>query len=232
MTLVQLGDQLDRGNQERAILDLLEKLQREARAAGGAVHVLNGNHEIMNAQGDLRYVTEGGFRDFAQVPALNLEQAVLQQAPEFARPRLAAFLPGGPYAHKLAQRKIVLQLGNKLFAHGGILPQHVDYGLERINREYAAWLRGESVLPTALNGSDSPIWTRAYSQPGQAADCARLVGHSVQSEINAACDGQIWRIDTGMSQHYGGPVQVLVFVGDEARVLKAKATSASSPGNT
>ena len=49
-----MGDQLDRGDDERAILALLYRLEQEAQAAGGAVHVLLGNHEIMNAQGDLR----------------------------------------------------------------------------------------------------------------------------------------------------------------------------------
>ena len=38
----QVGDQLDRGNQEIEILYFLERLEREAAAAGGALHVLNG----------------------------------------------------------------------------------------------------------------------------------------------------------------------------------------------
>jgi hypothetical protein len=39
---MQVGDQLDRGNQEIEILYFLERLEREAAAAGGALHVLNG----------------------------------------------------------------------------------------------------------------------------------------------------------------------------------------------
>ncbi len=56
----QVGDILDRGDHELRTLMFLERLAGEARAAGGALHLLNGNHETMNAMGDLRYATPGG----------------------------------------------------------------------------------------------------------------------------------------------------------------------------
>lgn len=37
----------------------LERLAKEARHAGGALHVLNGNHETMNVAADMRYGTRG-----------------------------------------------------------------------------------------------------------------------------------------------------------------------------
>src|SRR3954454_5393457 len=43
-TRVQTGDYLDRGGAVRPILDLLMRLETEARAAGGRVEVLLGNH--------------------------------------------------------------------------------------------------------------------------------------------------------------------------------------------
>lgn len=42
MCATQVGDQLDRGNEEIEIMYFLERLEREARVAGGALHVLNG----------------------------------------------------------------------------------------------------------------------------------------------------------------------------------------------
>jgi hypothetical protein len=63
-TVVQVGDVLDRGDQEVEIFYFLERLQREAARAGGAVHVLNGNHETMSVAGQFRYATRGGLAAF------------------------------------------------------------------------------------------------------------------------------------------------------------------------
>src|SRR5512140_1089804 len=83
LVVVQTGDVLDRGDDERAVLELLERLSTEAKAAGGALIQLLGNHELMNAAGDFRYVTPGGARDFGG-----------------ERQRVLA--PGGAWAKKLA----------------------------------------------------------------------------------------------------------------------------------
>ena len=63
--LVIVGDILDRGPDSRDAMDLLMRLEGEAEAAGGMVHVLIGNHEAMNLVGDLRYVSREEFADFA-----------------------------------------------------------------------------------------------------------------------------------------------------------------------
>ncbi len=228
--LVQTGDQLDRGDDEREIIELLENLQVEAKAAGGAAYILNGNHELMNAAGDLRYVTPEGFTDFAGLPNVNLHDPRLQQVPEAMRPRLAAFLPGGPYGQKLATRPVVLMVGKTLFVHGGILPQHVEYGLDNINREVHDWLSGKAELPMALvAGDESPVWTRDYSNNPDTDDCETLyktltaagadrmvVGHTVkESGITSACNAKVWMIDVGMAKHYGGKPAVLEIRGDQ-----------------
>ena len=49
--LVQLGDIMDRGPDAKDIFDLLIRLEKEAEAVGGMVHVLIGNHEEMNITG-------------------------------------------------------------------------------------------------------------------------------------------------------------------------------------
>lgn len=53
-TLVQMGDILDRGDDEIGILRLLWQLAEGAQEAGGAVYILNGNHETLNVAGDFR----------------------------------------------------------------------------------------------------------------------------------------------------------------------------------
>jgi hypothetical protein len=54
--LVQIGDVPDRGPDTDKIIDLLQKLQKQAKRDGGMVHPLLGNHEVMNITDDLRYV--------------------------------------------------------------------------------------------------------------------------------------------------------------------------------
>ena len=50
--MVQCGDIVDRGPNSQECLDLLLKLRREARRAGGSVDLLVGNHELALARGD------------------------------------------------------------------------------------------------------------------------------------------------------------------------------------
>ena len=51
--LVITGDILDRGPDSRKVMDLLMRIEGEALDAGGRVHLLLGNHEVMNLVGDL-----------------------------------------------------------------------------------------------------------------------------------------------------------------------------------
>lgn len=62
---VSVGDLVDRGAESRKIMDLLMRLQNEARQAGGRVHVVPGNHEVMNITDDLRYVSAEEYAAFA-----------------------------------------------------------------------------------------------------------------------------------------------------------------------
>jgi hypothetical protein len=63
--LVQTGDQLDRGTQIREVMDLLMSLEQQAAPAGGRAIVLMGNHEAMNATGELRDVSPAAYAEFA-----------------------------------------------------------------------------------------------------------------------------------------------------------------------
>lgn len=238
LVIVQTGDQLDRGDGEREILALLERLGSEARAAGGALHVLNGNHELMNAAGDLRYVTADGFADFAAVTGVDLDDPRAADVPPAMRARLLAFAPGGPYARKLAARPVVLVVGDTVFAHGGVLPQHVQRGLDAINTETQRWLRGEGeISPDLLQGDESPLWTRRFCQDPGPADCSvaeqtlsalgikrMVVGHTVHTEgVVRNCDGKVWCIDVGMASYYGGHPEALEIVGDKVAPLRPPA---------
>jgi hypothetical protein len=215
LVIVQTGDVLDRGDDESKILELLERLDGEARKAGGAVIQLLGNHELMNAARDYRYVTPAGMRDFGG-----------------ARER--ALDPGGAWAKRLARFNVVAIVGDTVFSHAGVLPEWVNR-VDEINLTSRCWLDGQAggagEPPIALTSDTSPVWTREYGMPEvacQQVDIAlamvgakrMVVGHTVQQNgVNAACDGKLWRIDVGLAKLYGGPIEVLE-LGDSPRVVK------------
>jgi len=233
LVVVQVGDQLDRGDDEKAILLLLDSLADQAHAAGGALHVLIGNHETMNVARQFGYVTPGGWKDFDDVPHVP-NDAILKKYPYAQRGRVSAFRPGGPYAHLLAGHNTIQVVGDTVFVHGGVLPKHVSYGLDKINAEISAWMKNKAPRPASTSGDDCPVWSRHYSSNVDAADCKLaadtlaalgakriVVAHTVQSKgINAACGGQVWRVDVGLAKHYGGVPAVLVIEGDKVFIKK------------
>jgi hypothetical protein len=236
---VQTGDEIDRADEDRDVLDLFERLIGEAQAAGGRVIALNGNHEIMNVQGDFRYVTPAAADAFRGVsPRSPLARSVV---PPFVD-RAAAFLPGGAYAEKLSRRDLVVVVGDSVFAHGGVLPDHVSYGIARINAETRAWMHGgQAQAPAIVTSERGPDWVRDFSQdPVSEEECALLgraldalgaqrmvIGHTVQkSGISSACGERVYRIDVGLSRFYGGPIQILQITpkssgGSSVEILKA-----------
>jgi len=232
LVVVQTGDVLDRGDDEQAILDLIAKLEREAQAAGGAVIMLLGNHELMNAAGDFRYVTPGAIRDFDDAPGVDLSR--YPRLPAEVRGRAAALTPGGAYAKKLAAHDVIAIVGDTVFSHAGVLGDWVTQ-VDEANRSARCWLDGQAggpeEPPLVLRSDRGPVWTRALGL-GEA-DCAAakaalaalgakrmVVGHTVQAGINGVCDGAVWRIDVGLAKLYGGPIQVLELVpGKPPKVL-------------
>jgi hypothetical protein len=236
LVVVQTGDEIDRGDGDRQILDLVEKLKGEAKAAGGELIALVGNHELMNASGDFRYATPGGFAAFSEIePKDDAARALVGHFPAMKRGRAAAFAPGGPYATLLAERPIFVKVGDDVFVHGGIAKKHVDYGLDKMNDEVRDWLLGKrGAPPEVVVSEDGPVWLRWYSQAPSRTECAALdqalaalgakrmiMGHTVQANgINPACDGKAWRIDVGMSGFFGGPIQVLELTDAGPKVLK------------
>ena len=244
LTVVQTGDQVDRGDQDREVLDVIEKLEAEAKAAGSELIVLNGNHELMNARFDFRYVSKRSFQSFGEFALRGGAESA--RLPDDERGRAAAFAPGGPYALKLSRHLTVAVVGDSLFAHGGVEPAHVDYGLDRINREASAFLAGKRPdLPSVLTAEDAPIWTRLYGSPEiNDATCQILgrvleqvgakrliVGHTVQKDgIQSACQERLFRIDVGLSAFYGdNPPQVLQVTAGGARVLRPGGAAAGAP---
>jgi hypothetical protein len=170
---VQLGDILDRGDTEKGCMDLLFKLKRQSREVGGAVHILLGNHEVMNVDLDFRYVTQNaweGWDEPAKSGSVRLDIKASLAAvgfPSYMKPRVQAFRPGGVEAKRLSEMQVAIQIGDTVLVHGGLRKRHINYGVQRMNNEIYAWLRGPASRekPEIVDDSDSPIWARLYSVP-------------------------------------------------------------------
>ncbi len=94
--LVQTGDIPDRGPDTLKIIEHIRKLAKQAKRKGGRVHLLIGNHEVMNVTGDLRYVHEGEFAAFETRNSAALRDRVFEltmQNLEARDPETLANLP-------------------------------------------------------------------------------------------------------------------------------------------
>ena len=207
--LVVLGDLFDRGPRQLDVQWFLQGLQEQARRAGGRVHVLLGNHEMMVLSGDRRYVHPrhqawdragfpGGLTDL--------------------------YGPDSELGRWIRACPAVLQLGDWLFTHGGISPEVL--ALRPSLQALDAGVRGAAFggSPSPFGGSQGPLWYRGLipgaDRKGDAPEAhiaallahfrARtlVVGHTDQSRITAYHGGRVIGVDAGLG--YGRPGELLI----------------------
>jgi hypothetical protein len=138
--LVSLGDLVDRGPDSRAVMDLLRGLQAQAKAQGGRVEVLLGNHEILNLTGELSDVSPAEFASY--------------QGPAGHR---AAFAANGEYGKWLLSLPTLLKINDTVFVHGGLSSTIAGLSVDNINAQVkeslstllglGAQLREQNLLP-------------------------------------------------------------------------------------
>lgn len=242
LVIVQMGDLIGRGPEDRPVLDFVLDVQRKAKAGGGTVHVLVGNHEVFAVRPDHRWVDPAAFAAFSGVPGLNLSQPGIAALPAGERARAAAFMPGGHYARQLAAFPAVLRIGGTVFAHGGVLPMWAKYGIDRINTEVRDWFAGRRDEPPSTLGlddgslDDGVMWARHFGADTGEPGCMLLdeslkilgatrmvVAHTVRKVVTPRCGERVWAIDVGISRYYGGELQVLEILNDtKLRVISAR----------
>ena len=159
--LVQTGDILDRGPDAGRTFDLLKKLEKQAETAGGAVHVLLGNHEVMNIVGIAierqGYVTPEQFTTFlpdkyrekrekvirnkflkSQNSNEGLEQEIKKFWSETIRKDKEAREIYNNYLYQqygewLLSKRIAIKINDIIFTHGGINKEYSTWKLKAIN---------------------------------------------------------------------------------------------------
>lgn len=214
-TVVQLGDQLDGGGRgdgesygELELIKFMDRIHDNAIKKGGGVYSLIGNHEIMNLLGDFKYASK---KDIKIQGGIELRKKI--------------FSPGGDIFNKMScTRNVVLQVGDFIFVHAGILPEHINPNektqfITKINTLMRLYLQGKKdwddpEIQKYFLDKKGVIWNRDYGSSSPSCNSINkvnkllnvghmIIGHTIQDNINSKCDNKLWRVDVGLSGIFG-----------------------------
>ncbi len=211
--LVVLGDIFDRGEGVTESLWLVHQLERQAQQAGGRVHFLLGNHEVMALMGDLRYINR----------KYRYTMALLQ------KPYDQLFAEDTYLGQWLRSKPVAISINDIAFVHAGISGQVLQHGFRfsDINTAFQQKILRmpeDSVLAQPelhlLYGADGPLWYRGYFEKDFKKRHARgilrelgqnkmIVGHTSFEEILALHGGRIYCIDSSIKLGEGGEVLLI-----------------------
>lgn len=167
--MVQTGDLCDRGAGMRASLDLLMALEEQAKAAGGRVHALLGNHEVMNMVGETRDGSPEIFASFGGEDATR-----------------EAFSARGRYGKWLRSKPAIAKVETTVFMHAGIDPAFSEASLndinQRVKRELAEWDAGVSYLVDRKLVGAAPKFLEAVDAAGKEQE--RLLAGPTRNDLD------------------------------------------------
>lgn len=221
--VVLLGDFFDRGLNVTEVLWLIYKLEEEAARAGGGVHYLLGNHEVMNLCGDHRYVR----KKYSENARL-YEEAYGRWYDESSE-----------LGRWLRTKNVILRIGPYVFCHGGISPFVAKSGisLETLNdlgRRYLGVPFEQLTDPDAqyvYHRENGLLWYRAAARGKMNlldvetalafADAKRMVvGHTLVPKVSALYGGRLLCTDVMHSEHLlTGDLHTLIIENGEPFIL-------------
>lgn len=233
--LVVVGDVFDRGDRVTECLWLIHSLERQAAAAGGRVHYVLGNHELMVLRGDLRYVNDKYIDGIVRNSDIDYQDM---------------FGPDMELGRWLRGKNAIVAIDGIVFVHGGLSPAVVRMGLDmaRINAAIRRAIDAPSYKVafddtlSFLLGSEGPLWYRGYHRgidgryaPATAADVAAVtdryraraivVGHTEVDSLAVMHDGRVYGIDIPVDE-FGG-LEGLLW--SEGRFYRVDARGARTP---
>jgi hypothetical protein len=193
--LIISGDLFDRGFHITECMWLLYKLESEAELAGGKVHLVIGNHEMMNMTDDWRYVELKYFND-AHLMGKRMSELYGSDT-ELGR--------------WLRTKNIMERVGDYAFIHGGLSPQLANLNLtyDQIN-DYGRLEMNGTPCPdnacTIVNGNDGVYWYRGMAdeeltqvEVDEILDgfgVKRVIfGHTKDNTIRSLYEGRVLAID-------------------------------------
>jgi len=210
--LVVAGDCFDRGEQVTECLWLIYSLEEKARKEGGYVHFILGNHEIMNMNGDWRYVH-----------------------PKYAERKkgsTTALYDGNNELWKwLCTKNIIEKIDDILFVHAGIANELVQLRLSvseinKLARPYytrSGETFADPVVSLLYGGDTSPFWYRGYylgTASEEQVDATLkhfgvktiITGHTLIGQVDSFFNGKVININT---DHASGNSEALLIRKDE-----------------
>jgi metallophosphoesterase len=198
--LVTVGDFFDRGLLVNQTLWLIYSLEEQAEKAGGKVHFILGNHDLMNMKNDFRYVRKKYLED---AKLMGVEYYDL-------------YKPNTELGRWLATKNILEKIGDYIFIHAGISKEVSDLnlGVEGINK-FARNFYFSNVEERA--GVDplrsviymygkSPMWYRGYGKEtidkNEFVAIAKnmgakkfVIGHTLHESVTYLMDKQVIDLD-------------------------------------
>jgi hypothetical protein len=215
------GDVFDRGDKVTEILWFLYELEKQAELAGGKLHLLLGNHEVMVLNGDLRY----------------LHPKYVETSILFEEPFEQLYGKNTLLGDWLRSKSVLVKVNNMLFAHGGFHPSLAKEkrSLAEINKAFKTNLvKAELEHPREgwgkyLHKKNGPIWYRGYFKDSRKApkkdsgassaeidlllkyfDIEHLVvGHTSQQRIETRYKGRVIAIDSSIKNGEYGEILLI-----------------------
>lgn len=212
--LVINGDILGRGDKVTEALWLAYKLENQAIEAGGRMHYLLGNHELMLLDNDLRYLNKKYVRAArlmkVSVKKMHNNESVL--------------------GNWLRKRPVMITIDSLLITHAGISPDFVNRQLTThdvnqifyeniLNASKVRSNRGSDI--SFLKSPMGPIWYRGYfgeddielSQLDDILDYFGsqkiIVGHTSVDMITPLFGGRVLAVDSSIKNGRGGEILII-----------------------
>ena len=205
------GDVFDRGDKVTEILWFLYELEKQAELAGGKLHLLLGNHEVMILNGDLRY----------------LHPKYVETSRLFEQPFEKLYGRNTLLGAWLRSKSVLVKINDMLFAHGGFHPSLAKEKrtLSDINQVFKNNLvKTELAQPREawgkyLHKKHGPIWYRGYFKKDNGANGDEInlllkhfdisylvVGHTSQKQVETRHQGRVIAIDSSIKNGQYGEI--------------------------
>jgi hypothetical protein len=212
--LVINGDILGRGDKVTEALWLAYQLEAQAEKAGGRLHFLLGNHELMVLENDLRFLNQK-YNKSARIKKKSVRDLHNQYS---------------VLGNWLRKRPAIVTIDGLLITHAGISPEFVSRKLTVFDVNKIFY---ENILSTTrsktnrrrdiefLTGSNGPLWYRGYFEQNNIGTREMdnileyfgakniIIGHTSVRSITLLLGGRIIAVDSNIKEGQNGEVLII-----------------------